>query len=343
MGLYPLLRDALFWLSPETAHGLALRALRPFDLLPPAQALLRPLFDAPARPVTAFGLTFRNPIGLAAGYDKNAIAWRAFASLGFGHVELGTVTLRRQPGNPQPRLHRLKRDRALINSMGFPSAGAEVVARQLRRARPAGLIVGVNLGKNKETPLERAADDYCALVDVFAPLADYLAINVSSPNTVGLRSLQLGEHLDQLLARVDGARQSQQQKLGRAVPLLLKLAPDLSDDELDSAIDCALRHGIDGAIATNTTLSRAGLAAANPPSAGGLSGPPLRARSTDVVRKIVARAGDRLPVVAVGGVSCAADVVEKLRAGARLVQIYTGLIYEGPGLARRILVDMSKT
>jgi len=337
MGLYPLLRDALFWLPPETAHGLALRALRPFDRFPPAQALLRPLFDAQPRPVTAFGLTFRNPLGLAAGYDKNAIAWRAFASLGFGHIEIGTVTLRPQPGNPRPRLHRLPADRALINSMGFPSAGAGAVARQLQRPRPSGLIVGVNLGKNKETPLERASDDYRALVDVFAPLADYLAINVSSPNTAGLRSLQLGEQLDQLLAQVDAQRREQQQKLGRTVPLLLKLAPDLSEGELDSAVDCALRHGIDGVIATNTTLERAGLTAANPPSAGGLSGAPMRARSTDVVRRIVARAGDRLPVVAVGGVSCAADVVEKLRAGARLVQIYTGLIYEGPGLARRIL------
>ncbi|MBN2359613.1 MAG: quinone-dependent dihydroorotate dehydrogenase, partial [Deltaproteobacteria bacterium] len=261
--------------------------------------------------------------------------------LGFGHVEIGTVTPRPQPGNPRPRLHRLAADRALINSLGFPSAGAAAVARQLRRPRPPGLIVGVNLGKNRETPLERAADDYRELVDVFAPLADYLTINVSSPNTSGLRQLQLGEQLDRLLGQVDRSRREQQQRLGRAVPLLLKLAPDLTADEIDSAVDCAQRHGIDGAIATNTTVERAGLATPEAPATGGLSGPPLRARSTAVVRQIFDRAGDRLPVIAVGGVSSADDVVEKLGAGARLVQIYTGLVFRGPGLARSILDQLA--
>jgi dihydroorotate dehydrogenase len=287
--------------------------------------------------VRAFGLDFPNPVGLAAGYDKDGLGWRGLACLGFGHIELGTVTPRPQPGNIRPRLFRLVEDQALINRLGFPGRGAEFVARRLQRARPPGLVLGVNLGKNKDTPLEDAAGDYLSLVPIFAPLSDYLAINVSSPNTVGLRRLQARAALEELLTLLGKQRDEQVKRLGRMVPLMVKLAPDLTDGELDDALDVLLRVGMDGVIATNTTLDREGLRSPLAGEAGGMSGAPLRRRSSQVVCKIRQRTGGRLPVIAVGGVMNPMDAREKLEAGAALVQVYTGLIYAGPGLVKQIL------
>lgn len=357
--MYPLLRPLLFRLDPETAHALTLRLIRLAGQLPPVRGFLRAVFRAPPRPVSAFGLSFANPLGLAAGYDKDGLGWHGLALLGFGHIEVGTVTPLPQPGNPQPRLFRLVEQRALINRLGFPGRGADFVARQLRgpdgwaifdrlyRPQRAGLVLGVNLGKNRATPLEEAASDYLSLLRTFAPLADYLAINVSSPNTEGLRRLQARDALQELLAVLAEQRRLEAHSLGRPLPLLVKLAPDLADEELDDVLQVILETGMDGVIAANTTLGREGLNRSHgersdplAAQAGGLSGAPLRALSTEMVRKIATRTGSKLPVIGVGGAASARDVQEKLDAGACLVQIYTGLVYEGPGLVKRILCDL---
>ena len=330
--MYPLLRPLLFRLDPETAHGLTLRLIR-LGAYPPFAALLRGLYAAPEKPVEAFGLRFRNPVGLAAGYDKDALAWRGLATLGFGHIEVGTVTLRPQPGNPRPRLFRLVEDRGLINRMGFPGRGADFVARQVGRERPGGLVLGVNLGKNKDTPLEEAANDYLGLVRIFAPLADYLAINVSSPNTVGLRRLQGREMLEALLEAIAAERKRQPKK----VPVLVKLAPDLTEEELEDALEVLVRTGMDGVIATNTTLSRGALHSARREESGGLSGQPLGMRSLAVLQQIVKKLEGRLPVISAGGIMTASDAKARLEAGAVLVQVYTGLAYAGPGFVRKMI------
>src|SRR5512139_1585052 len=252
--MYQLLRPLLFRLAPETAHQLTLHAVRFAGKFPPSHQLLLQLYKAPDKPVQAFGFTFKNPIGLAAGYDKDGVAVRGLAALGFGHLEIGTVTPRPQPGNPKPRIFRLVEDEAVINRMGFPGRGAEYVARRLsRRASSAprnDAIVGVNLGKNKDTPLEQAAGDYITLMRLFIFMADFLTINISSPNTVGLRRLQGRERLEQLLGAI--AKEREQIVLGRSgnAPILVKLAPDLSEEELDDAIGVILHTGMDGIIAT---------------------------------------------------------------------------------------------
>jgi dihydroorotate dehydrogenase len=347
--MYPLFRPLLFRLDPETAHALTLRLIRLAGRLPPVRGFLRLMFRVPSRPVRAFGLTFANPVGLAAGYDKDALGWRGLAALGFGHIELGTVTPRAQAGNPRPRLFRLVDERAAINRLGFPGRGAEFAARQLTGGlyppRPKDLVLGVNIGKNKDTPFEEAAGDYLSLLQTFASLADYLAINVSSPNTEGLRRLQARDALQGLLSSLDAQRRLEVERLGRPVPLLVKLAPDLTDSELDDALDVILSTGMDGVIATNTTLGREGVPVRWAAEPGGLSGAPLRSLSTEMVRKIAARTqGPRpegpLPVIGVGGVASAQDAREKLEAGACLVQVYTGLIYEGPGLVKKILKEI---
>jgi dihydroorotate dehydrogenase len=338
---YPFFRSLLFRLDPERAHGLTLGLLRLVGALPPLQDALRFVFAAPQAPVQAFGLTFANPIGLAAGYDKDGLGWRGLAALGFGHIEVGTVTPRPQSGNPRPRLFRLPEQQALINRMGFPGRGAEFVARKLGGDRPPGLVLGVNLGKNKDTPLERAAEDYLALMQVFAPLADYLAINISSPNTLGLRSLQARRALEALLAPLMRKRQELRDHLGRPLPVLVKLAPDLTEAELDDALEAILGAGVDGVIAANTTLSRPGLSLPLAAEAGGLSGAPLGDLSLRMIRHIQARAGGRLPIIGVGGVMSAADARARLDAGATLVQVYTGLVYAGPGLVQSILRNLA--
>ncbi len=340
---YASLRPLLFRLPPETAHSLTLRLLRLVGALPPLSAAVRRLLgthDLPSAPVQAFGLTFLNPVGLAAGYDKDALAWRGLAALGFGHIEVGTVTPNPQPGNPKPRLFRLPEQQALINRLGFPSRGAAFVAQRLRGPRPPGLILGVNLGKNKTTPNERAVEDYLTLARIFAPLADYLVVSGSSPNTGGLRRLQSRAALEGLLPPLMGALRDFEERAtlqGSRPALLVKLAPDLDDVALDDALDVLLQVGVDGVIATNTTVSREGLPSRWRHERGGLSGAPLRKRSTAMIRAIHQRTSGRLPIIGVGGILRPEDALEKLEAGATLVQVYTGLIYYGPALARDIV------
>jgi dihydroorotate dehydrogenase len=335
MNSYPFFRSLLFKLDPETAHYLTLQLVRMAGLVPPSRWLLEWMFSAPSKPVHAFGLNFRNPVGLAAGYDKDGVAVYGLSALGFGHLELGTVTPRPQPGNPKPRVFRLIEEQGLINRMGFPGRGMQYVSHQLSgiNKRPGGVVLGLNLGKNKDTPLETAAQDYITLMRAFAPLADYLAINVSSPNTVGLRRLQGREMLETLLKQISVERLS----LNVQPPVLVKIAPDLSDEELDDAVGAILETGMDGIIATNTTLSREGVRSPLRAESGGLSGRPLTALSDSVLEKVVARVNERVPVVAVGGVMTPDDAKRKLDLGATLIQVYTGLVYAGPGLVKNIV------
>jgi dihydroorotate dehydrogenase len=338
--MYPLIRWLLFRLDPEQAHRLSLTLVRLAGMLPPARTLLGAVFGAPPHPVNAFGLTFPNPVGLAAGYDKDGLGWRGLAYLGFGHIEVGTITLRPQPGNPKPRLFRLKEDQALINRMGFPGKGADFAAQRITPGRPKGVILGVNIGKNKTTPLEEAAADYLALYQRFAPLSDYLAINVSSPNTEGLRRLQARQGLDELLSALAEQRRLDAGQGKKKTPLLVKLAPDLSASELEDALDVIQQHGMDGVIATNTTLQREGLSSPLAGETGGLSGLPLHAKSVDTVRQVCSMTVGSLPVIGVGGINNSSSAREFLDAGAVLVQVYTGLVYQGPGLARQIVRDL---
>lgn len=355
--MYSTLRPWLFRLDPEQAHQLTLTLLRLSGALPPVNWLIAKLFQAPARPVTAFGLTFKNPVGLAAGYDKDGLAIRGLSALGFGHIEIGTVTPLPQPGNERPRLFRLVEDEAIINRMGFPSRGAEFVQMRLnpglqtgwlekisgqpRRRRPPrrpwAAILGVNLGKNKNTPNEEAVFDYLSLIQNFAPYADYLTINVSSPNTPGLRALQGGPALEALLSELHRQRRMEEARLQKRLPLLVKLSPDLSASELDEALEVILTSGMDGVIATNTTLARPGLRSAWGGEAGGLSGSPLRVQSEAALRQIVKRVEGRIPIISVGGIMSASDARRRLEMGATLVQIFTGLVYRGPGLVREIV------
>ncbi len=334
--MYSFFRPLLFKLDPETAHHLTLQLIR-LGAYQPLNLLLRVIYTAPEKPVEAFGLRFPNPVGLAAGYDKDGLAWRGLATLGFGSIEVGTVTPRPQPGNPKPRVFRLVEDRAVINRMGFPGLGADAVARRLRNRRDRRVIIGVNLGKNKDTSLENAASDYITLMRQFMPLADYLAINVSSPNTVGLRRLQGRAMLEGLLEAIAKEREMIATGRGGHAPILVKLAPDLSEEELDDALEVIVRTGMDGVIATNTTLGREGLRSARREETGGLSGEPLRLRSEAVLHSVVKKLDGRLPVVSVGGIMSPEDARRRLDAGAALVQVYTGLVYAGPGLVKQIV------
>jgi dihydroorotate dehydrogenase len=339
MTLYDFLRPLLFHLGPETAHGLTLRLLALAASMPPARGWMQRVFTVqdPSLKVRAFGLDFPNPIGLAAGYDKDGRGLHGLACLGFGHLELGTVTPQPQSGNPRPRVFRLIEDEAIINRMGFPNKGAASLLRRLRKGRPPGVVLGVNLGKGAGTPLDHAVEDYLSLVRTFYPYADYLAVNVSSPNTIGLRRLQAREHLEVLLGAIAASRSDLLNASGRRVPILVKLAPDLEIGEIEDALGALVGAGMDGVIATNTSVERFGLRSLRGEESGGLSGAPLRKRSTEVVRTIHQLTGDDLPIIGVGGVAGLAEAREKLDAGASLVQIYTGLVYRGPLLVRGIL------
>ncbi len=334
--MYQHLRSLLFRLDPEEAHRLTLAAVGLSGGVLPARLSLRALFesDDPRLAVEAFGLRFKNPVGLAAGYDKNGAAVRGLCALGFGHVEVGTLTPKPQAGNPRPRVHRVPEVQGLINSLGFPNLGAgEVDGRHWRaQAQATRARVGVNIGKGKDTPLERAAEDYVHLVRRYQPCADYLAVNISSPNTLGLRQLQSRQYLSGLLAEIARARDA----LTPRVPILVKIAPDLAEGEIDDALDAILGAGLDGVIATNTTISRDGLPERARALKGGLSGYPLRDRATAVIRSVAQRTAGRLPIVGVGGIMQPDDALEKLDAGATLVQVYTGLVYAGPALVRQI-------
>ncbi len=347
MRFYPMFFQAVFSrMDAEKAHRVGFAGVRAARAVRLSTALRVYTRADPALEVEALGLRFPSPFGLAAGFDKGAEGIGALTDLGFGHVEIGTVTAQAQPGNPRPRLFRLVRDRAVVNRMGFNNEGAEAVAPRLARARReleadhrgrARPVLGVNIGKTKVVPLEDAVDDYLQSTRTLAPLADYLVVNVSSPNTPGLRQLQEIESLRPLLSAVGAAAD---EAADRHVPLLVKIAPDLSDDDVLAVADLALDLGLDGIVATNTTISREGLAsdaaAVEACGAGGLSGAPLRRRSLEVLRLLRDRVGDRLVLVSVGGVTTAEDVQERLAAGATLVQGYTGFLYRGPLWARQI-------
>ena len=331
--MYPRFRRILFRIDSEVAHQLTLLALRFAGNFPLSNWFLRQLYATPSKPVQTFGLTFRNPVGLAAGYDKDAVAIQGLSALGFGHVEVGTVTLKPQPGNPRPRVFRLPEDEAVINRMGVPGKGADYVERRLLRSARNDIIVGINLGKNKDTPLEEAANDYIQLMRRFMPFADYLTINISSPNTVGLRRLQGREMLEDLLSQVGRERGT----WGTNLPILVKIAPDLSEEELEDAIGVILEKGMDGVIATNTTLAREGLRSRHQGETGGLSGSPLKVRSEAVLSQVVRLVNGKVPIISAGGIMSPEDARKRLAMGASLVQVYTGLIYRGPGLVREIV------
>ncbi len=341
---YPqIVRPILFQLDPERVHHLTIQALRASGALPASRWLVKRLLGVPRlpeEPVRAFGLQFPNPVGLAAGYDKDGLAWRGLVALGFGHLEVGTVTPRPQAGNPRPRVFRIPAEAALINRMGFPGLGAEALRQRLSRGGRvrSQVILGVNIGKNKETPNEEAAQDYLSLLHAFAPLADYLAVNVSSPNTVGLRRLQARDLLESLLTQLKAASAGLEQPR----PILVKIAPDLDDVELDDALGAILASGVDGIIATNTTIGRQNLRSPLKAESGGLSGAPLTSRSREMVSQIYRRTHGQLPIIGVGGIMTPEDAQAMLDAGATLIQVYTGLVYAGPGLVGDILKALSK-
>lgn len=334
---YAVLRPLLFRLDPETAHHRTLGLLHVLGGFSFGRRMLRALAGPlpPGQPIECLGLPFPHRLGLAAGYDKDGVALHGLSCLGFGHVEIGTVTPEPQPGNRRPRLFRLETDGALINRLGFPSRGAAAVERALRADRPPGVILGVNLGKGVATPLEEAAQDYLSLAGTFRPLADYLTINVSSPNTLGLRRLQSRDHLEQLLGQV---RRLLRDDAGRHPPLLVKLAPDLTAAELEDALGACVGRA-DGVIATNTTTSRPGLRGRHASEAGGLSGRPLFPVALEQVKRIVRWSAGRLVVVGCGGVSRAEEMRAMLDAGASLVQVYSAFVYQGPRVVGRLLRD----
>lgn len=356
--MYKYLRSLLFRLDPETAHQLTLYAIRLAGNFPLSRWFLTQVYKAPAKPVQAFGLTFKNPVGLAAGYDKNALAIRGLATLGFGYLEAGTVTPKPQHGNPRPRVFRLVEDEAVINRMGFPSLGSEYVQKQLnpelqnskfekitprtrkntqKTIKKGDVILGINLGRNKDTSNEEAVLDYLELLQCFAPYADYLTINVSSPNTTDLRQLQGRAALAGLLTQLHAQRKLEEKNLNKRLPLLVKLAPDLSETELAEAVDVILSAHMDGMIVTNTTRAREGLRSARREEAGGLSGGPLRHKSESVLSQVVKRVNGKIPIISVGGIMNPEDAGRRLELGATLIQLYTGLLYTGPSLVKKIL------
>ncbi|MDF9391905.1 MULTISPECIES: quinone-dependent dihydroorotate dehydrogenase [Methylococcus] len=328
-----LLRPLLFRLDPETAHTLSLSALRMVSKLGPLNPWEQTLS---ASPRIVMGLKFPNPVGLAAGLDKNGDCIDGLAALGFGFLEIGTVTPRSQPGNPRPRLFRLPEAGAIINRMGFNNLGVAHLIGRVRQARYRG-ILGINIGKNLTTPVERALDDYREGLRAVYPYAHYVTLNVSSPNTPGLRSLQFGAQLDELLGGLMQEREKLMGEHGRRVPLALKVAPDMNPEEIQALARALVRHGVDAVIATNTTASRHGVEGLKyAEEAGGLSGKPLFSRSTAVVAQLADVLQGRLPIIACGGIFSGADAMAKLEAGASLVQVYTGFIYRGPALLAEI-------
>jgi dihydroorotate dehydrogenase len=332
-----IIKPIFFLLPAERAHYTAMNLLRFVHGIPGMPSIFRGLYKTKNASLQRklFGLTFDNPVGLAAGFDKDARWVDELSSLGFGFIEIGTLTPKAQPGNDKPRLFRLPKDEALINRMGFNNGGAAAAAERLRK-RSSRIIIGGNIGKNKITPNEEAVNDYLSCFETLFDHVDYFAVNVSSPNTPGLRALQEKEPLLQLL----NALQAANNKKSNRKPILLKIAPDLTDEQLNDIIDIVRESKIDGVIATNTTIARAPLTTASQEvesiGAGGLSGKPLTKRSTEVIRYLKEKSHNAFPIIGVGGIHTAEDAIEKLQAGADLVQVYTGFIYEGPGIARKI-------
>lgn len=328
---YPFVRKALFQLDPERAHEFTFQQMRRITGTP-LEALLRQ--KVPSKPVSCMGLTFKNPLGLAAGLDKNGECIDALGALGFGSVEIGTVTPRPQPGNPKPRIFRLPEAEAIINRMGFNNHGVDALLARVEAARFKG-VLGINIGKNFDTPVERADEDYLLCLDKVYHHASYVTVNVSSPNTPGLRSLQFGDSLKQLLDALRLRREDLEIMHGKRVPLAIKIAPDMTDEETALVGEAVFQAGMDAIIATNTTLGREGVAGlAHADEAGGLSGAPVRDKSTHTVKVLAQTLGGRLPIIAVGGITEGRHAAEKIEAGASLVQFYSGFIYKGPALIR---------
>ncbi len=336
---YPLARKLLFRFPAEASHDLSLKALKLAN-----GAGLLPMFlpKVAGQPLEVMGLRFPNAVGLAAGLDKNCDYVDGLSKFGFGFIEVGTVTPRPQEGNPKPRLFRLEERDAIINRMGFNNAGIDHMVAQLQRKKFDG-IVGVNVGKNKDTPAEEAASDYVTCIQRVYDLASYITINISSPNTPGLRALQFGQSLKSMLQDIKECQEGLHQKTGRYVPFVVKIAPDMSDDEIRMVARTILDYGMDGVIATNTTLSREGVEGLEQgKEQGGLSGAPLTKRSTHVVRTLCQALESKIPVIASGGVMSGQDARDKVNAGASLVQVYSGLIYRGPTLVREAAQALAK-
>lgn len=335
--LYRLARAGFFQLDAEKAHDLAIQNFKRFTGTPLDLFYRQQL---PHRPVECMGLTFRNPVGLAAGLDKNGECIEAFDAMGFGFVEVGTVTPRPQSGNDKPRLFRLVNAEGIINRMGFNNEGVDYLIENVKKAKYS-CILGINIGKNKDTPIEKGVEDYLICMDKVYEYAGYIAVNISSPNTPGLRSLQYGEALDELLSALKRKQQELAEKYSKYVPLTLKIAPDLTDEEIKQICQSLIKNKIDGVIATNTTLDRnivEGMKYAN--EAGGLSGRPLQSRSTEVVRLLHQELQGDIPIIGVGGIDSFVAAKEKMMAGANLVQVYSGFIYHGPGLVRDIVKNL---
>lgn len=336
--MYKVLKPLLFSLSAEAAHKFTLKLLNLAIAVPGMKSLLRKWYcinDARLHR-KVFGLDFPNPVGLAAGFDKDGKHHRALSNLGFGFIEIGTVTPLGQPGNPKPRLFRLPTDEAVINRMGFNNDGVEAIVKRLKKGKSGNVIIGGNIGKNKETPNEQAVSDYARCFEALFPYVDYFVVNVSSPNTPNLRALQDKKPLSTLLNHLQNLNKQKE----APKPILLKISPDLNQPQLDDIVAIVKETGIAGVIATNTTIGRAGLQTLETEieqiGPGGLSGKPLRQTATQIIRYLRKNLGADTPIIGVGGIVSARDALEKLEAGANLVQVYTGLIYEGPGLVRKI-------
>ncbi|MGT3927032.1 quinone-dependent dihydroorotate dehydrogenase [Escherichia coli] len=334
---YPFVRKALFQLDPERAHEFTFQQLRRITGTP-FEALVRQ--KVPAKPVNCMGLTFKNPLGLAAGLDKDGECIDALGAMGFGSIEIGTVTPRPQPGNDKPRLFRLVDAEGLINRMGFNNLGVDNLIENVKKAHYDG-VLGINIGKNKDTPVEQGKDDYLICMDKIYPYAGYIAINISSPNTPGLRTLQYGEALDDLLIAIKNKQNDLQKIHQKYVPIAVKIAPDLSEEELIQVADSLVRHNIDGVIATNTTLDRSLVQGMkNCDQTGGLSGRPLQLKSKEIIRRLSQELNGRLPIIGVGGIDSVIAAREKIAAGATLVQIYSGFIFKGPPLIKEIVSNI---
>ncbi|MBS9333196.1 quinone-dependent dihydroorotate dehydrogenase [Escherichia coli] len=334
---YPFVRKALFQLDPERAHEFTFQQLRRITGTP-FEALVRQ--KVPSKPVNCMGLTFKNPLGLAAGLDKDGECIDALGAMGFGSIEIGTVTPRPQPGNDKPRLFRLVDAEGLINRMGFNNLGVDNLVENVKKAHYDG-VLGINIGKNKDTPVEQGKDDNLICMEKIYAYAGYIAINISSPNTPGLRTLQYGEALDDLLTAIKNKQNDLQVMHHKYVPIAVKIAPDLSEEELIQVADSLVRHNIDGVIATNTTLDRSLVQGMkNCDQTGGLSGRPLQLKSTEIIRRLSQELNGRLPIIGVGGIDSVIAAREKIAAGASLVQIYSGFIFKGPPLIKEIVTHI---
>ncbi|GIU83043.1 MAG: quinone-dependent dihydroorotate dehydrogenase [Acidobacteria bacterium] len=346
MTLYEsIIRPILFHLPPETAHDFSTKILKSALGNEITQSLVFRLSNFDFGEIKRFGLTFRNPLGVAAGFDKNGLLVNQLASLGFGFVEVGTVTFKPQSGNSRPRLFRLPQDEALINRLGFNNDGAEKIIARLEKIKKK-CVVGVNIGRNKDVSNKDAVENYLSSLKLACKVADYITVNVSSPNTPELRKLQATENLRNLLSALQSAVLQEEKQNQKRIPLLVKIAPDLSDDEIESITGVCLELGIDGLIATNTTVRRSGLKTSEEElekiGEGGLSGKPLAKISTEVIRKIYRYSAGKLPIIGVGGIFTAEDAFEKICAGASLLQVYTGFVYKGPSFAYQINSGLAK-